>query len=235
MSEVEKVVEVGKLALRKDGATVMTIATALIEQVDYAKAQAPKAPAAVEMTDDLTANLAELPKVFGKTQVTEIRQLTEAEREALGREQDVIEGIQDTLKVRLGAIKESVRHHMDLVAVVEGKVTKDTETDQHGHYVVAAKGQPERVAIPGSDKEWSREYRAGKTEIDGDRLRDMYEAGEIDRKTYLAFTREVRVFDENKAFAAMAKDPSLLAVFKKIIRRGRPTLSLYVRKAKNEK
>lgn len=232
MREVEKVVEVGKLALRKEGATALTVAQALIDQVNYEKAKGLKAPAAVEMTEDLKQALALLPKVFGQVQVTEIRSLTEDERAALGEEQDVIAAIQDVLKIRDAAIKESVRHHMDLKAVAEGKVTEDTETDAHGHYVVAAKGKPERVAIPGTDKEWSREYRSGKVEIDADRLRDMDEAGEIDHEVYLSFTKQVRVFDEARAMAAMEKDPSLLHVFRKLIKRGRPSLSLYVRKAK---
>lgn len=235
MGEIEKTVEIGKLALRKNGATVLTVAQALIDQVAYDAAKELKAPASVEMTEDLRQALTLLPKVFGQVQVTEIRQLTDDERSALGEEQDVIEAIQDALETREKAIKESVRHHMDLVAIAEGKVTKDTETDAHGHYVVASKGNPERVSIPGTDREWSREYRAGRVEIDGDRLLDLYEAGEISRKQYLAMTKAVRVFDETKAMAAMEKDPGLINVFRKLIKRGRPSLSLYVRKAKNNK
>lgn len=231
MGEIEKVVEIGRVALREDGATALTVAQALIDQVDYTKAKDLKAAASVEMTEDLQQALTLLPKVFGGTQVTEIRQLTGSERAALYEEQQVIGVVLSAMKTRDEAIKETVRHHMDQVALATGQVTKDTETDAHGHYVVASKQNPERVSIPGTDKEWSREYRAGKTEIDGDRLLDLYEAGEIDRKTYLAMTREVRVFDEAKAMAAMEKDPSLLHVFRKLIKRGRPSLSLYVRKA----
>lgn len=234
MGEIEKIVEIGKLALRQQGATALTVADALLDQVDYEKAKEPKAPAAVAMTDELREALEMLPKVFGQAQVTEIRQLTETERRALGEEQRVVEAILKPLEMRAEAIKETVRHHMDQVALAEGKVGQDTETDRHGHYVIAAKGEPERVAIPGTDKEWSREYRAGAVSIEGHRLLEMYEAGEIDRKTYLAMTRQVRVFDEHKALAAMEKDPGLLPVFRKLIKRGRPVLSLYVRKAKKK-
>src|SRR5690606_31457679 len=183
MGEIEKVVEIGKLALRQQGATALTVANALLDQVDYEKAKEPKAPAAVAMTDELREALERLPKLFGQAQVTEIRQLTETERRAHGEEQ---RGVEANLKP------------LKLAADAEGKVSQDTEADRHGHYVSAAKGEPERVAIPGTEKEWSREYRAGAVSIEGHRLLEMYEAGEIDRKTYLAMTRQVRVFDEHK-------------------------------------
>src|SRR5690606_39902707 len=52
MGEIEKVVEIGKLALRQQGATALTVANALLDQVDYEKAKEPKAPAAVAMPDE---------------------------------------------------------------------------------------------------------------------------------------------------------------------------------------
>lgn len=109
MGEIEKVVEIGKLALRQQGATALTVANALLDQVDYEKAKEPKAPAAVAMTDELREALEMLPKVFGQAQVTEIRQLTETERRALGEEQRVVEAILKPLEMRVEAIKETVR------------------------------------------------------------------------------------------------------------------------------
>lgn len=232
MNEIERVVEVGKVALRQEGADLKSVAAALLTDTAYAPATQVKPPKDVDMTAGLAGALNDLPKVFGLTRVDEVRTLTEAEKALLGQEQDTIDKILKPLETRLGAIKDAVRNHMDLEAVKEGKVTPDTVVDAHGHYVVAAKDEPEQVRIPGTNKAWSREFRAGKVDIDGSALLDLYEAGEITREQYLAFTREVRVFDEQKAFAAMAKDPSLLNIFRKIIKKGRPSTALFVRKLK---
>lgn len=229
-AELEKIIESGRIALRKDGATAESVATALVEAVEYEAAKKVAAPKAIELTPDLLKALSALPGVFGRQQVTEIRQLTEAELKALGEEQLVIEEITKPLTTRREAIKEIVRNHMDEQARAQGKVTEDTLVDAKGHLVVAAPKQPEQVEIPGTDTVWSREFRKGSVDIEPSRLLDMYEAGEIDRKTYLAFTREVRVFDEHKAMAAMAKDPSLLRVFRRLIKRGRPSTALGLRK-----
>lgn len=232
MSDIEKVVEVGTLALRADGADLKSVATALLEDAEYVPAAEAKVPDNVERTAELMAALKTLPHVFGGVQVESIRTLSIAEQELLGREQDVIDRILEPLKTRREGIKDAVKNHMDARAEKLELVTEETQRDVHGHYVVARKGEPERVQIPGTTKAWSREFRAGKVEIDANALLDMYEAGEIDRKTYLSFTREVREFDEAKAFKAMAKDPSLLKVFRKMIRRGRPSTALFVRKQK---
>lgn len=232
MSSVEKVVEVGKVALRQEGADLKSVAAALLEDAPYDAPATVTAPAVIEMTDDLVSALAVLPAVFGTTQVDSVRTLSLTELEAMGREQDAIDRVIKPLETRREAIKDAVRSHMDLVAVAMGKVTDETERDAHGHLVVARKGEPEQVTIPGTTKAWSREFRAGKVEIDGGKLLDLYESREITREQYLAMTREVRVFDENKAFAAMAKDPALLKVFRKIIKRGRPSTALFVRKLK---
>ena len=232
MSDIEGVVKVGTLALRADGANVKSVAAALLEDAEYVPAEEAKAPATVEMTPELTAALRVIPHVFGGIQVDTIRTLSIAELERLGGEQDAIDQILKPLETRREAIKDAIKNHMDRRAEMLGLVTDETPRDAHGHVVIARKGEPEQIQIPGTGKVWSREFRAGKVEIDPDELLAMYERGEIDRKTYLSFTREVRVFDEAKAFAAMAKDPGLLKVFRKMIRRGRPSTALFVRKQK---
>lgn len=232
MSDIESIIAQGRLALRKDGADLKSVAAAMLEDEPYDEARTAEPAKRVEMSDALVHALGVLPAVFGSRQVTEIRQLTEEELRLLGEEQITISEIVKPLETRLEAIKETVRHHMDLTAVADGKVSADTERDSHGHVVVARKSKPEQVAIPGQNKVWSREYRAGRVDIDGARLLDLYETGEITREQYLSFTKAIRVFDEDKAFNAMAKDPSLIGVFRRIIKKGRPGTSLFLRNKK---
>lgn len=228
-SEVQTVENLGTLALKVNGATLASVAKAMLIDAPFNAPKPLKPPTKVVMTDELVGALTVLPAVFAKKQVEEIRQLTPEELADLAEEQETIEAITKPLKTRLDAIKDSIRHHLDLRGVAGGRVTKETEVDANGHFVFAKPQQPDILAMPGTSKVWSNQYSSGSVQIDGDKLLKMYEDGEISRATYLAFTKEVRVFDETKAMAAMAKDPSLLNVFRKIIKKGRPSSSLYVR------
>lgn len=232
MGEIEPVIGQGRMALRQENATLKSVAAAMLADAPYDPAEDLKPAESVTLSTKLLMALKDLPVFFGRHQVTQIRQLTEIELRDLGAEQQVIDQIMKPLEARREAIKETVRHHMDLTAVADGKVGPHTERDANGHYVVARKDDPERVPVPGSNKAWSREYRSGRVEIDGRKLLDLYDDGEITREQYLAMTREVRVFDEEKALRSMSKDPSLLNVFRKIIKRGRPGTSLYMRNQK---
>lgn len=229
-SEVQTVEGIGTLALKEPGATLNSVVKAMLtDEPVSAPVWNAKAPAQVVMTDDLVRALTVLPAVFAKQQVGEVRQLTPEELAAVAEEQETIDGILRPLNTRLAAIKDAIRNHLDLRAVAQGRVTEETEVDSNGHYVVARLKQPDILPMPGTDTVWSNEYRSGSPQIQGEKLLDMYEAGKITREQYLSFTREVRVFDEAKAFAAIAKDPSLLGVLKQIVKRGRPGNSLYVR------
>jgi hypothetical protein len=229
-NEIETVETIGRLALAQDGATLKSVAAALLAEAPLGEPKKLKVPAKVTMTDELVSALTVLPAVFAKEQVTAIRQLPPEELTDLAEEQETITAILKPLDTRLAAIKDAIRHHLDLTAVADGRVTPETEVDANGHYVVARKGMPDTLPMPGTNQAWSNEYKSGTTEIDGSKLLAMYEDGVISRATYLAFTKEVRVFDETKAFASISKDPSLLGIFKKIIKRGRSGSSLYVRK-----
>ncbi len=220
---------IGALALKADGATLGSVAEAMLADGPLDTPKKPKAPALVVMTDALIGALTVLPAVFAKKQVAEIRQLSPEELEALAEEYETIDAILKPLKTRQDAIKENVRHHLDQRGVVSGRVNDDTVVDASGHYVFARPQQPDILPMPGTDKQWSNQYSSGSVSIQGEKLLTMYEAGEITRAEYLAFTREVRVFDEAKAFAAIAKNPSMLGILKKIIKKGRPGNSLYVR------
>ena len=228
-NEIATVETIGRLAMSQDGATLKSVAVALLAEAPLDEPKKLKVPAKVTMTDELVSALTVLPAVFAKEQVAEIRQLTPEELASLAEEQETITAILKPLDTRLSAIKDSIRHHLDLRAVADGRAAK-AEVDNNGHYVVAVKGMPDTLPMPGTNQVWSNEYKSGTTEIDAGKLLTMYEAGEITREEYLAFTKEVRIFDEAKAFASMAKNPSLLRIFKQIIKRGRSGSSLYVRK-----
>jgi hypothetical protein len=120
---------------------------------------------------------------------------------------------------------------MDVTAEETGRTDANTPRDLKGHYVVAAKGEPERLPIPGTNQAWSREFRSGSASVDGSRLLDMYEAGDISREDYLSFTREMRVFDEEKALKAINDDPKRLEILARLAVPGRPSTAMFVRKA----
>lgn len=223
------------------------VADAVGVGVDPIVPAAPEPPAVIAMTDDTRAALNALPGVFAAVQPAEVRLLTEGEIEMLYAETLVLKQIVSVLEEREEAVKEAVRNHMDLTAEAEGRaVPKDivrgghvvataTPRDRKGHYVTASKGNPERLTIPSTNQQWSREYREGRISFADatDDLLALYEAGEITREQYLAFTREVRAFDEAKAMDALRKDPeTYVPILAKIAKRGAPGTALFIRKAK---
>jgi hypothetical protein len=230
MGEIERI-ERGRIALKADGANLRAVAKAMVEDVELeALTEGPKAPAKIELTPEFTQALRSIPVLFGQVQPEELRRLTEAEQVALYAEQKALKLIISDLSVREAAIKTVIRGHMALDARDQGLADEGTVLDASGFPIVARKAEPQRFNVPGTTEAWSLEYREGTPSIEGSRLLEMYDAGEIDRKTYLSMTREVRVFDENKAFEAMAKDPTLLSVFRRIVKKGRPSTGLFVRK-----
>lgn len=238
MSELVPAVRRGVVALR-DGKSLKDAAKEALEPRSDAEIAADTAsiprkpvPAQVEITEDLVAALGRVAEVFGTVQPAEHRMLTESEVQALFEERAVVKAVSDALKDREESIKEYVRTHMDLVAEASGEVTDETLRDASGHYVLASKGNPERIAVPGTAKDWSREYREGRIEIDGYQLEEMEKNGEIDREDYLSMTREVRVFDEAKAQQAIMKKPERMEIIRRITKRGLAGTSLFVRNRK---
>ena len=220
------------LVLKREGKVALKdVAEVLVSDAPAPVPAQPKPPKVLELTEAQRYALDAIGSIFGTVQPDTVRALTDEENAALYGERHVIDSIIEPLTERREAIKDAVRNHMDIVAAGLGLVTDETPIDKDGHVVVAAKGAPERVAIPGTSQAWSREYRSPTVSLRGDRLLDMYEAGEIDRETYLSMTREVRVFDEDKAMAALSKNPGLLGVIAKLADKGQPSTALFVRKA----
>jgi hypothetical protein len=241
-------IEKGKIALRQGKSlkdVAIEIADPAPEHVVTAVAVPfPPVPAPLTITPEDKRALLDLPKVFGKVVVGERRTLAEDEITALRAEQEVLRQIENLMKGRDDAIKEYVRNHMDVDAEERGQaVPKDvvrggkviveaTPRDGSGHYILASKGNPVRVPIPGTNTEYSSEYRAGTVGINGSALDALLESGEITREDYLAMTVERRVFDEDKAKKALLAKPERLSILRKITTRSAAGTSLFVRKAK---
>lgn len=201
-------------------------------------------PKPLVLTDEQRDALDAVPSVFGVVHPDAPKVLTDDEMVALYAERETVRAALEPLKGRDEVIKEIVRHHMDLVAeqnnvalphdiVSKGEVVAfATPRDASGHYILASKGKPERASIPGSNKEWSREYRAGAVSFAfaEETLLDMLTGGEITRDQYLSMTREKRVFDETKALDALRKDPaSYLPIFQRVANRAADSTSMFVR------
>lgn len=254
-TEIEPAFLAGRIALRDGAKTLTQVAKDLMEPLpDHQPGAAlipfPDVPKTPVLTDEDKEALALLPTVFAKTLVETRRALEPQEIADLFTERETVKKVVEVLSGRVEVINENVRTHVDVdheargIAVPkdyvrEGVVlTEATPRDAAGHYIFAAKSEPTRVNIPGTNKDFSLEYRAGQdggVEINATHLLDLYESGEITRAQYLALTSERRVFDEKKAADAIVKDPTLLAVIQKITRPKAPTkpgTSLFVRKAK---
>lgn len=232
-TELSPLIKQGQIALR-DGASLAAIAAAMLVEMPEVEALPPAVPTVpepVELTPEVKEALEQMAEVFAAVQPTERRRLSDTEVAALYIERDVVKKVGEVLAGREENIKEYVRNHFDIVAEETGRVDANTPRDNKGHYVVAEKGKPERLPIAGTNQAFSREFRTGKASVDGSRLLDMYEAGEISREDYLAFTREVRAFDEEKALKAINDDPKRLEILARLAVPGSPTTSLFVRKA----
>jgi hypothetical protein len=252
MTEIEPYLAQGRIVLKESGVTLKAVQEAVVEPyvADVARTEEvpfPAPPQPLTITPEVEAAIEALPKVFARVQPETRRALTDAENADVYAEREALRTIIDLLKQRDEDLKVLVRTHMDVdaeerniavpKAVVDeatGQVIVEaTERDIHGHYVLASKGQPERCRIPGVNKEWSREFRAGTTSVDTTVLTEMGKAGEISRAAFLAMTREVRVFDETKALDSAVHNDDVRDDVLKAIRRmtttGKPGTALFVR------
>lgn len=196
------------------------------------------APSSVKITGEVREALVLLPQVFGKTLVEDRRTMTNTEVSDAYTEFKTLRTIAATLKQREEVLKENVRIHMDVAAEQDGDATDRTPVDASGHYILPAPGDPVRLPVDGSNEEFSLEYRSGRkgtVSVSSEALLEAYESGQITRDQYLSLTREVRVFDEEKASQAILKDTSLLQVVREATRRSgatEPGTSLTLRKKK---
>lgn len=250
--DLEVIIERGSYVLRSNpDASLAEIAAAITDEVPTFWAMPgqvvpfPDIPTPVQMTSQMQTDLETLPEVFGKVNLDSRRTLTEDEIVLVYREHEALKDLENALKGRRDNLKAYIRHHLDVAAEEENravpadvydkngdKIVEASPRDPSGFYVLGEKGKPERLNIPGTNQAFSREASSYKAQVSGDRLTELYNAGEISREDYLAFTREVRVFDEEKARKALAKDRRLLGLLAKITERGGMKSALFVRKAR---
>lgn len=236
----------GKEVLKKT-TDLNTVATAMVtdELAVQETTPFPKIPGARELTEDLRELIASIPGVFSQVNLDERRTLKEHELVALRKEQKALDTVVKALDKRIEDIKEIVRTGMDADAEERGlaipkaivkrgqTVEQATPRDKDGHYILAkGKGRPYRLPINNTGEVYSQEYRNGSVTVDGQKLMEMHERGEIPRDVMLAFTREARVLDEAKAAAYIRDHPEEgLEYLKAITTIGTPGTSLCVRKA----
>lgn len=256
VTALEPAIERGRIALRKPDATLKDVVEKMAEDLPtivYSSVEEFPPPAPVlEITPEQAEALIALPAVFGQVQPGVRRSLSEDEIRALYDEREVLRKIMACVATRDEAIKETMRHHMDVdaeergvavpKAVVDEKtgqvIVEATDRTKEGHYILCGPQAPERTPIPKTNLEWSREYRKGtvSTRTSPDEMLDLLNDGVIDRDAYLAMTREVRVFDETKALSAAVHSPDLrdqiIRAIKAMTSVGKPSVSLFIRKPK---
>jgi hypothetical protein len=254
MTEIEPYIERGRIVLKEHG-SLKDLTTALVEpyHADVARTTEvpfPSVPKPVELTEEVKDALVRLKDVFASVQPDTRRTLTDEEKTAVFEERQVLGVIADMISQRDESLKTIIRTHMDVdaeergvavpKAVVRGGhvVVEATDRTSEGHYILCSKGNPERCPVPGTNKEWSREYRNGTISVDAspEALLDLLDEGAITREEYLAMTREVRVFDEAKALSNAANKPEvrdgILRAIKRMTRVGKPSVGLYTRNSK---
>lgn len=232
MSEVESTSYAkGKLALQK-GASLKDVQEALKFHPDVSVRQTEVDEVErVELTKEGQEALQRLPEVFNSVDPEVPRFLSEKELGDILEERNTLIALKNELKLREERIKEILRNHQDRQAEWEGLADVDTPVDARGHYIVAKPGDTYRTEIPGHDLEVSQEYRSGKISISNEGLKELEQE---DRNTYLAFTRAVRVFDEDKALAYLQKNPDALPYIPLVTERGAPHTALFFRKPKKK-
>lgn len=246
------IIERGTYALKQNpNASLAELAAAITEEVPTFWAAPgvvvpfPEIPAPVSMTKEMEEALLSLPEVFGKVNLDKRRTMSDDEILAVYREHEALKALENSLKDRRDNLKAYVRHHLDVAAEQEGravpadvydengqKVQEASPRDPHGFYVLGEKGKPERLNIGETGQAFSREASSYKAQVDGERLTELYDAGQITREQYLALTVERRVFDEDKARKSIQKDKTLLGVLAKITERGGMKSALFVRRAR---
>jgi hypothetical protein len=184
----------------------------------------------VTFTDKLRSALRGLPGLFGQVAPTERRKLEAAELVRLTDEIIAIDELSKQLGDRKNAIQEYVRTHMDFAAEAQGLTPlcdRIAEGVAKGHYLVASPGTPYEVPVEGYSDAWQQRFVKGKVAQDLHTLVELREAGTITQPEFNAFTREVRVLDEDKIKVFIKKAPRRgLAILAAITKRNAPGASV---------
>ena len=204
------------------------VATRLLPEAKYNPENAhliPPMPKQVEVTDEVAQAIKDIAKLFNKVVPETGRALESQERAHMMAEQEALAVLIKMFTARQENIKEYVRNHND--ATAEATYAINT----HGHYVTCQPQQPTVIDAPGHNEHWSLEYTAGKVAPKAQRLRELYENGEIDHKTWLALTDQVREPNEDKIRDHVLKTGDL-SLLDKLTERGPASYSVNIRGVK---
>lgn len=226
-------VELVRRALAEGKIATLGDIAKLVRPVEITHAEAPfqvdEVPA--ELTDKQKGALKGLAKVFGSVVLTERRELTPDEVNALLGERAVIATIIEMAEKRKGDIRTTVMVGMDAEAEAEEGFDRETTLlSEDGFYIEGRK-----LGAKGNEQCFSREVRKGADFVDVAELARIADSGEIegfDKKLFNNVTRPARVFDEEAALQLLRKKPELIDVILAATRPGKSTIALNVRKAK---
>lgn len=173
----------------------------------------PAAVKPIRITEEHRAALAAIVEQYGEVAPETPRLLTEQEQAAIVRERDTIDTILNLLKKRKDeSIREALANHLDRLAEAEAGGPEQAEArwgkDKYGHYTVK-----QDVEVPDTGKKIQGIVGEPKPTVSSAALYQAHLRGDLSREDYLAITKvpEVqRVFDEDKARAAIKKNPAIL-------------------------
>lgn len=200
----------------------------------------PEVPKAIEATKEIRDAMRTLSKAFQTVVVEDRRTLSTEEIAALGEEYEALQKVEKLIGKRAEAVKEYVRTHQDVAAEEAGVafpkdvvhngnvIARATERDKNGHYILAAKGSPNDLEIPGTTLKFSNQFSSGRVSENLAEIDRMYTQGELTKDEYYAMTevRRVPSAEKIKAFVLKSGRTDLLG---RIVRRGRNSQALYLR------
>jgi hypothetical protein len=186
-------------------------------------------PVVKPITGDMRAAIDALPAVYGSVAPDVRRTMTDDELYALMGEREVLKSVEQLVKDRANDVRTYILNHADLMAEAEG-LSKTAMREKDGHYAVAR-----RIVVPESDMEWSIEPREGAASLDVMLLKALADSDDVpdfNHDDYLAMTKQTRMFDEDKTLKLLADRPELVDVIQRATLRGKPSVTVTVRKQK---
>lgn len=200
----------------------------------------PKMPKEIELTPEVRKALKALPALFGQVQPQHRRKLDENEIQAIGEEYANIQTLLKLIGQREEDIKEIVRTHQDVEAEEQGRafpkqirrgqvvIAEATPRDAKGHYLLAKPKDPVKTEVPGGPLAFVNQFTSGRLRTDLEQLTRDYEAGELDRETYMAVTVTRRVVDGEKLKKHVLKT-GMVELMARVSQRGRASSSMNFR------
>lgn len=233
MSATLNVVENIKGVITKKGATISDAVKAVKNAAAATSAPATPIPGSPALSAEVEQNMKALPALLASLELPEVRrQLTADEREALldayVQLKAVIKGLDDSA----GEMKAAAFNHFDAAALATDADLSLAPRTKEGWFVVEDKTS---FAIEGQDKTLTREVRNGSVSLTEADVAQLEQDGQIDHKTYLRWTQQVRVINEDAIMADLKKTPQLIMAVARAAKVGAASASLNVRNAKQKK